>query len=95
MSKKRKTRKEKEALRKHTFSHIEKPTTTKTVINEKGEEKEIMVQAENQLPAYIITDLKKVMLVTGSIIVFVLVMWLVVFHTTWLDGVLNIFNIKY
>lgn len=95
MSKKRKTRKEKEALKKHSFSHVSNTTVVKKVTNEKGETTEIVETKESQIEDYVIKDFKKVVIVTGSMLGFTLVIWVIVYHTTLLDGVFRALNISY
>jgi len=95
VSKKRKTRKEKESPKKHSFSHVSSMTIVKKVTNEKGETVEVVETRESQIPAYVMKDFKKVMLVTGSIIGFTVIVWIIVYHTTLLNGFFKALNISY
>jgi hypothetical protein len=93
--KKRKTRKEKETI-VHKFSHAKTEVVAKVAenINEETGEKKPTVSKSNVAP-YVMKDLKKVLIVTGSIIAFVMVVWILVYQTNLLNGIFDKLNIKY
>ncbi len=96
MAKKRKTRKEKEAVRKHTFHHL--TANSIGVVSEgpkPGRGSSQTGEAKPQIASYVIADLKKVTVIGLVIIGLVLVMWGLVHYTDVFDSFFGLFNINY
>ena len=95
--KKRKTRSQKEAISRHHLEHLVKKMP-KTVTTEKSKKDKITEEApvdSAKVPAFIVRDFKKVSLIIGIILIFILILWLIVYRTDILDGLLSRFQISY
>ncbi|MFA5197490.1 MAG: hypothetical protein WC437_03650 [Patescibacteria group bacterium] len=96
--KKRKTRREKELLKTHKFSQ-NTPTTpifTDTKIEKPGKGNGgVPKKPKDNVPGYIIKDLKKVAIITGLIVAFVVILWILAYHTNILDPLFHRVNVKY
>jgi len=96
--KKRKTRKEKEMIKTHSFRQNKTiaPTITATKREETGDKNERLSNSnKSNVPDYIKKDLKKVTIITGLIIAIVVIIWVLAYHTNLLDPLFLKLQIKY
>jgi len=93
--KKRKTRREKENLKSHQFINQKTTTVNKENIDKGKQGGNSVVKKKTNIPAYIMKDFRKVILITSIVIGFTLLMWILVYQTNLFNFVFDKLNIKY
>lgn len=94
MAKKRKTRKEKEIVR-HDFLEKQKPAEEKSVEKPEVAEKKSVKKNVTDVPGYVFSDLKKVGMVIGGIILVLLILSYLIYKTDIFNFIFSKIGISY